>query len=678
MLKIRNNTSFPIILEQFMKNIKWTADDPLLYHQRIVLDYVMAFPKLRGILLYHEMGAGKSILAISICEAIYKEFPQYKKIFLVPKSLQENIRLNMAKINVKSDDYTFISSNANNLAEQLVRQFYNLERSIVVIDEAHNLFNALVNGSKNAVALYELLMNTKELKCILLTGTPVINDPFELALMMNAMNGYVYYDHLKETPFSEYYDSFKRLVVDKLDENMKKKFIARILGFVSYYNYKEHVADTLTKGANASTTVTKTSIPIKLERQNIEIPMSKEQFVLYAVMKKKEEESVGFTTRVTNTKFTKQMNVASSYKINTRQICNMLYPEEAVKEGKHFYDKLPEIFYTDIKKYSPKIFKVFEIINKHSGEKGYLYSQFIDCGLKPIGEFLKRNGFEEYLIEVATPVTPVTPMPVEEKETPEETDIPVPAPTPKSTPVPEQKAITKPSLSSLKKKRFCYLTGEVDEQLKNRYLSVFNSPQNANGEIISLILVSSVGAQGITLLCVRYCIVFEPYWNYIRIDQVENRGVRIDSHKDLPEEKRNITPYLLIAKTLDKTPSTDEIIWTDALKKQETNNEFLELLKQGSIDCSIHSRGRECFKCMPTNSILFDGSIEKDINRCETFVEENVNVKEIIINKEKYYYSVVNKKIRIFRFNKELNQYEEMFVDNPIYETIYNKVKSTI
>ncbi len=64
-----------------------------------------------------------------------------------------------------------------------------LENSLVIIDESHNFSNSVTNGSKNAVKLYELLMNTKNVKIIFLTATPIINEPFELTPIFNLING---------------------------------------------------------------------------------------------------------------------------------------------------------------------------------------------------------------------------------------------------------------------------------------------------------------------------------------------------------------------------------------------------------------------------------------------------------------------------------------------------------
>jgi hypothetical protein len=82
--------------------------------------------------------------------------------------------------------------------------------SVVVIDEAHNLISRIVNklekekaipmnekGKKEKVhislslILYEMLLTAKNVRIVLLTGTPIINYPNEVAILYNILRGYI-------------------------------------------------------------------------------------------------------------------------------------------------------------------------------------------------------------------------------------------------------------------------------------------------------------------------------------------------------------------------------------------------------------------------------------------------------------------------------------------------------
>ena len=82
--------------------------------------------------------------------------------------------------------------------------------SVVIIDESHNFISRIVNkidkekeleqdnkGNKSRLPIslslkfYELLMSSKNSKIIMLSGTPIINYPNEIAIMYNILRGYI-------------------------------------------------------------------------------------------------------------------------------------------------------------------------------------------------------------------------------------------------------------------------------------------------------------------------------------------------------------------------------------------------------------------------------------------------------------------------------------------------------
>jgi hypothetical protein len=69
------------------------------------------------------------------------------------------------------------------------------DNHVVIIDEAHNLVSRIVNKLKDkksvSYRLYEYLMTAQNAKIVLLTGTPVINYPNEIAVLYNLLRGYI-------------------------------------------------------------------------------------------------------------------------------------------------------------------------------------------------------------------------------------------------------------------------------------------------------------------------------------------------------------------------------------------------------------------------------------------------------------------------------------------------------
>ena len=108
-------------------------------------------------------------------------------------SLDEQLN---AMIDVK---YTFINYNGMRMShlKTLSADFSKNPFSdhVVIIDEAHNLISRIVNKLKRKDALpmrlYNMLMQAENVKIILLSGTPVINYPNEVAVIFNILRGYI-------------------------------------------------------------------------------------------------------------------------------------------------------------------------------------------------------------------------------------------------------------------------------------------------------------------------------------------------------------------------------------------------------------------------------------------------------------------------------------------------------
>ena len=72
------------------------------------------------------------------------------------------------------------------------------------------------------------------------------------------------------------------------------------------------------------------------------------------------------------------------------------------------------------------------------------------------------------------------------------------------------------------------------------------APNNFYGQIIKVLMITSSGAEGISLKNVRYVHITEPYWHPVRIHQVIGRARRICSHSDLPKELQTVNVFLYL------------------------------------------------------------------------------------------------------------------------------------
>ena len=241
---------------------------------------------------------------------------------------------------------------------------------------------------------------------------------------------------------------------------------------------------------------------------------------------------------------------------------------------------------------------------------------------------------------------------------------------------------------------YAIISGEVSQEARNKIIKVFNSPENARGKLIKVLLVSKTGAEGLDLKNVRETHQIEPYWDKSRDDQFIARAVRLNSHEDLPPEDRNVQPYLYIALPnseiwnlmlpKDRELQTiDEKFHQRGLEKYKLNSEFRKLLKEVSIECELFQYGN-CRVCAPTNQPLYSNKdAATDIrlpDPCEIILETEVKAKEIIFEGTKYFYTTLSNDNSIqytfYEFRKDLDGFSPLELSDPLIIILTDKLNS--
>jgi hypothetical protein len=90
-----------------------------------------------------------------------------------------------------SKKYEFINYNGLTLKKfkEMTKDKNIFDNKLVIIDEAHLFISTVVNRSTLSTEVYKDLLHAKNLKIVLLTGTPIINYPNEIAYTFNLLNG---------------------------------------------------------------------------------------------------------------------------------------------------------------------------------------------------------------------------------------------------------------------------------------------------------------------------------------------------------------------------------------------------------------------------------------------------------------------------------------------------------
>lgn len=126
--------------------------------------------------------------------------------------------------------------------------------------------------------------------------------------------------------------------------------------------------------------------------------------------------------------------------------------------------------------------------------------------------------------------------------------------------------------------------GGLSDAERKRLVEDYNS-----GKLKALLLGPS-GSEGLSTKRTTLIQQIDPYWNSVRGKQNKGRGVRFDSHLDLPPEERKVRvqryiatlPPGRLAKVLGMGPgvSADEALERMAARKEELNERFLETLRR--------------------------------------------------------------------------------------------------
>lgn len=120
-------------------------------------------------------------------------------VVMLPASLRDNFIKELqfcgSETYAKNPDliknkYSFVSYRAPNTVDQL-EAIGSLDDHVIIVDEVHNLISMIIGSGKTGKVVYEKLMNAKNVKLIFLSGTPIINYPFEAGVMFNMLRGFM-------------------------------------------------------------------------------------------------------------------------------------------------------------------------------------------------------------------------------------------------------------------------------------------------------------------------------------------------------------------------------------------------------------------------------------------------------------------------------------------------------
>jgi hypothetical protein len=206
--------------------------------------------------------------------------------------------------------------------------------------------------------------------------------------------------------------------------------------------------------------------------------------------------------------------------------------------------------------------KMASIINYILSSEGivFVYSSYKYAGIVPLAMALEHAGFARY----------------------------------ENAPLLSKKGTSKPFLINGKQATYSLLTADktFTPDFHNDIKGI-RSAENMNGEVVKVVLGTSVSSEGLDLKRIREVHFIEPWFHLNRMEQVIGRAIRTCSHVELPPELRNVTIYhhVAVPKTYDGTEdSIDLHNYRLAENKQPLMREVENVIIDNSLDCNLNKK----------------------------------------------------------------------------------------
>jgi len=611
-------------------------------YQEFLTKYLDYNSPYRDILVYHGLGSGKTATAINIYNMLYNYNPGWNVFVLLKATLKDypwlsdlNVWLSKEEKEFRMRNIIFISYDSPIADKQFLEAMKNSDsskKSMYIIEEAHNFIRNVYSNinskqGKRAQVVYDYIINDKKdnegVRVVLLSGTPAINTPYELALIFNLLRPNIF--PKSEATFNQIYVSSSGY--QKLNDSHKNMFQRRILGLVSYYY-----------GSTPDVYASKML-------HYLDIPMSDYQSEIYTHF---EEVEAAMARQNKSKKGSMQ-----KYMSYTRQSCNFVFPQvnqwvtgegrprpnkfkvseseadlmEKARDKKGgeidknanakkylnelnkyvdaFDDYLDGINigdkskgYTindDIEKFHKEYNDDYELFHKKNENKSKMYEALYKSSSKflyVIFNILKSKGpvlvYSNYVLVEGLQIFKVY-----------------------------LKYFGFGSYKDEKSKdnyRYTEYHGGIDEKDRKNNLVGFNLKENIYGKIIKIIMISAAGAEGLSLKNTRQVHIIEPYWHEVRITQMTGRAIRQCSHKDLPLSERHVDVYRYKSiRPKIKKWTADQFIEDIARSKEGLIQSFLDAVKEAAIDCVLnkaHNMLTQEYKCFQFDELsLFESQI---------------------------------------------------------------------
>lgn len=561
------------------------------YFQYFIQQYMSNRTLYKNLLLFYSVGVGKTCSAISIAEGFLTEHSSFEEPLIwviLPKSLKTNfintiydftlygktqctndIYLKLAKINKTQP----LTSDIKNKIIKIIKQRYKilsygefnkevsgnyiLNNKIIIVDEAHNLRNKLINDKDDddddlnedyAIKTYneleKVIENGTNNRLILMSGTPMYNKPDEIIELLNL---FLLNDKKPKINTKTIFDN-----KNNLKEDIKEKIIELSKIYISYLNNNNPFSYSIRLSPQNAIQNYK-NIPSNIINKKdyqwinyindgiILVKLGVEQEKYYRKNYKKSLHLSGF----------EPMNIV--YKNNIGQVgFNSIFKKVDKKEKGslciEYRDENEEILAEPLlSKYGKKISILLENIKESNGTV-LVYSRFLWAGIIPCAIALEHIGYSRYGVK---------------------------------------NNILNSNKSEDKNLTYAILTTPVLNLMGSESTSFDKLIEEINKDKVKVVFITQKASEGISFKNIREIHILEPWYHVNRSEQIIGRGIRKCSHIGLPLEYRNTTIYQYCGYINDI--ETKDVNTLKIAGNKIKNVEIIRnIIKNNAIDCGIH------------------------------------------------------------------------------------------
>jgi len=616
-------------------------------HQEFLRNFVNETTPYKGILVFHGVGVGKTCSAITISQSfrdIYRR-KQKKIICLVSETIKpgwmnqiydptkgpnqcsgESFHSLVSRIDTNLED---TDQKKKNKTKKLINEFYDfygygkfsnmvstlIKRSIgnrnlsekerqhrekkciqsyfsdrlLIIDEVQNIRDEKETKSRDIlINLYKVIKYSRNLRLVLLSATPLFNQPTEITWILNML--------LKNDNRPTIRDREIFSNQGKLTEQGKNILSQKSRGYVSYLRGENPVSFPIRLYPDSNDDPNCIPNDIYPKRDIWNQPIQHTSFLRIYKTEFGINQKQVYQAYINSLKYSSNL---SPIEIGTGiQMANMVYPvlgnkttdqiipkdmygdrgiqtimDTSIQQNRRIYKYKPSYLEeydvpcfdsSSLADYSGKIDAIVKGIQKSKGIV-FIYSQYKSSGLVPLALALEHAGYGKYGDNDLW----------DHKGNESFRKKPINSSGKKTT--------------ASKQAKYIILSGDLELSPNNESeIKELVSERNKEGDMIKIILGSKVTSEGLDFKNIREIHILEPWFHIFRLEQIIGRGIRRCSHKDLPKEDRNVTIYQHVGYITKDSETIDFQTYRLAEKKAIDIGEIETILKENAVDCILN------------------------------------------------------------------------------------------